>query len=117
MKISNPIPPHLMGKKPPPPPKPPPKRIISEDVHPIKFIVNMFIKKWMEGTKRADRYIKGVLDGSVPAPLFVIQACERHNRDLERADIYYDRKVADKQVRNIGRLTHANRAVLCNIII
>jgi phage terminase large subunit-like protein len=61
----------------------------------------------MDGTKRADRYIDGVLDGTVPAPLLVIQACERHQRDLERTDIYYDRKEADKQVRNIERLTHA----------
>jgi phage terminase large subunit-like protein len=61
----------------------------------------------MEGTTRANRYIKGVLAGKISAPLFVIQACERHKRDLERSDIYYNRKEADKQVRNIGRLTHA----------
>ena len=61
----------------------------------------------MEGTDRADRYINNVLDGSVPAPLLVIKACERHKRDLERTDIYFDREEADKQVRNIQRLTHA----------
>lgn len=61
----------------------------------------------MEGTDRADRYIDGVLGGTIPTPLLVIQACERHKRDLERTDIYYDREEADKQVWNIELLTHA----------
>jgi len=61
----------------------------------------------MDGTVRADRYIAGVLDGTILAPRLIRLACERHNRDLERTDIYFDRKEADKTVRNMERLTHA----------
>ena len=44
----------------------------------------------MDGTARADRYIEGVLSGDIIAPLFIKQACERHQADLERDDIWFD---------------------------
>jgi phage terminase large subunit-like protein len=61
----------------------------------------------MDGTVRADRYINGVLDGTILAPKLIILACERHRRDLERTDIYYDKEEANRQVWNMELLTHA----------
>lgn len=62
---------------------------------------------------KANRYIKQVLEGKKPANRFVKLACERQQRDLERAaknsrDFPYDfdRKKANRPCAFLERLTH-----------
>jgi len=46
--------------------------------------------KKYENMHPVDEYAQKVIDGVIPSCQFVIQACERHIRDLERDDIWFD---------------------------
>ena len=62
-------------------------------------------------TRKAARYIEGVLSGRIPACRFVRQACERQRRDLEKAKTgkwryIFSRQAANRICRFIECLTH-----------
>jgi phage terminase large subunit-like protein len=58
------------------------------------------------GTERCKQFVADVLSGDLPAPLPVIQACERFRRDKDHPDIEYISDSADDAVMNIEELTH-----------
>lgn len=45
-----------------------------------------------------DEYVHKVLSGDIPACKLIKQACQRHKKDLERDDIYFDYESADKVI-------------------
>lgn len=51
-------------------------------------------------------YAALVLSGKIPAGPYVIWACERHFRDMEREDIYLDLQEVEKRVRFFRLLKH-----------
>ena len=70
----------------------------------------------MDYVAKANRYIKNVLNGKIPACKFVKQACQRQLNDLERQKTknfpyYFDRKAANKICKFIENLTHVKGAL------
>lgn len=70
----------------------------------------------MDYVAKANRYIKNVLNGKIPACKFVKQACQRQLNDLERQKTkdfpyYFDRKAANKVCKFIENLTHVKGAL------
>lgn len=64
----------------------------------------------------AKEYMRGVLDGSVPACSFVKQAVQRQLNDLRRwgaegGDYYFDEKEASRPCWFIENLTHTKGGV------
>lgn len=53
----------------------------------------------MSDGSEASKYASAVLSGDIPACKWIKLACERHFRDLERKDIYYD---LDEEFRRIS---------------
>lgn len=62
----------------------------------------------MTGSARANRYVKAVLAGKVPACRLTRLACERHVRDLESPDFVFrfDARAADRVVAFMEALPH-----------
>jgi phage terminase large subunit-like protein len=58
--------------------------------------------------KAAQEYIKGVISGAIPAGKLVKLACQRHLRDLKRADFPYEYRpeLGDRVCKFIERLPH-----------
>lgn len=54
----------------------------------------------------AAQYVDDILAGEIPACLYIRQACERFQRDLERDDIYLDVEDATRWMRNKEKLKH-----------
>jgi len=54
----------------------------------------------------AAKWVDDILSGEIPACLYVRQACERFQRDLERDDIYLDVEDAERWMRNKEKLKH-----------
>lgn len=51
-------------------------------------------------------YASKVLEGDIPAGPYVVWACERHFRDLERADVYLDLAEANRRIAFFPLLKH-----------
>lgn len=62
------------------------------------------------GVERCNRYARGVLDGKIPAPNTIKQACQRYFDDLadKEAHFYFDEVAANNAVSGIERFKHAN---------
>jgi phage terminase large subunit-like protein len=60
----------------------------------------------MNGTRRAARYAKHVLDNKKLYPLTIVQAVQRFNRDKKRKDIYLDDDAANFAVRVVEMMPH-----------
>ncbi len=61
----------------------------------------------MDHVVQADRYIKGVLNGSIPACKWVQLACERQKKDLEKKwEFKFDKKAANRICDTIELLPH-----------
>jgi len=62
----------------------------------------------ISGVKRANKYIKEVLSGKVPACHWVKRACQRQLDDLQRKDIgfHYDEGMAEKICQFVESLPH-----------
>lgn len=56
--------------------------------------------------KEMQDYVDSCLSGETPVCNWVKLACERHNRDLLREDIYFDEKAAEKPIRFIELMKH-----------
>lgn len=52
------------------------------------------------------RYVDGCLSGEIPVCEQIRFACERHNRDLTREDIYFDEAAAERVVKFIQLMKH-----------
>ncbi len=52
------------------------------------------------------RYVDGCLSGEIPVCEQIRFACERHNRDLAREDIYFDEAAAERVVKFIQLMKH-----------
>lgn len=64
----------------------------------------------MAGTHPVVRYVRGVLDGSVPASLMIRRAVERYVRDLEMGagrGLHFDRVAAQYAIDFFGLLKHS----------
>lgn len=51
-------------------------------------------------------YVDGCLSGAIPVCKWVKFACERHNKDLTRDDIYFDENAAQKAIDFIQLMRH-----------
>ena len=51
-------------------------------------------------------YVDGCLSGEIPSCKWIKFACERHNKDLLRDDIYFDEAAAEKVIRFIELMKH-----------
>lgn len=52
------------------------------------------------------QYVDGCLSGEIPVCEQIRFACERHNRDLTREDIYFDEAAAERVVKFIQLMKH-----------
>lgn len=52
------------------------------------------------------QYVDGCLSGEIPVCEYIRLACERHNRDLLRPDIYFDEAAAERVVKFIQLMKH-----------
>lgn len=60
----------------------------------------------MTGLERCNRYVEAVLDGDLPAPETIKQACQRFVDDLDRKDLKFDPEAAENAIYNIEQLRH-----------
>lgn len=60
----------------------------------------------MNGVRRANRYVKGVLKHPHLYPLTIRQACERYNADKKRKDVYLDEAAANFVVQVVESMPH-----------
>ena len=60
----------------------------------------------MTGLERCSQFVDGVILRDIPAPVPVIQACERFIRDFKNPDLEFDREAAEGAVWHIERLPH-----------
>lgn len=51
-------------------------------------------------------YVDGCLSGDIPSCKWIKFACERHNKDLLRDDVYFDEAAAEKVIRFIELMKH-----------
>lgn len=65
----------------------------------------------MNGVKRANRYVKGVLKKPHLYPLAILQACQRYEKDKLREDVYLDDSAANYVVTVIESMPHTKGAL------